>query len=138
MAVIDTQVALDWLLFGDPAVAAPAAAVAAGQLRWIGCPAMRDEFERVLRRRVLARWRPDPAALLAAYDACVRMVGDPAPLVAPALRCTDPDDQVFLDLALREKARWLLTRDRALLKLARRALPLGLRVVAPAGWASSG
>jgi predicted nucleic acid-binding protein len=50
------------------------------------------------------------------------------------LRCTDPDDQMFVDLALEAGARWLVSRDRAVLRLARPALPLGLAIVAPERW----
>ena len=47
-------------------------------------------------------------------------------------RCEDPDDQKFLELAWRANARYLVTRDKALLKLARRVSRLGaLRVLAP-------
>ena len=46
------------------------------------------------------------------------------PLTGP--RCTDPDDQKFLDLALHAHAKWLVSRDKALLRLARKARPLGL------------
>jgi predicted nucleic acid-binding protein len=38
-----------------------------------------------------------------------------------SLRCKDPDDQVFIDLAVHVGARWLFSKDAALLKLARRA-----------------
>ena len=53
---------------------------------------------------------------------------------ATRLRCTDADDQKFIDLALGYGARWLLSRDRAVLKLARRAQPLGLAVMTPDAW----
>jgi predicted nucleic acid-binding protein len=49
----------------------------------------------------------------------------------PRLRCRDADDQVFIDLALVHRARWLLTRDKALLALARRARPLGTEILRP-------
>ncbi|MBX3622048.1 MAG: PIN domain-containing protein [Rhizobacter sp.] len=49
------------------------------------------------------------------------------------LRCTDPDDQKFIDLAV-ANARWLVSRDRAVLKLARRAALFGLQVVSPDRW----
>jgi len=51
------------------------------------------------------------------------------------LRCTDRDDQMFIDLALACGARWLLSRDRAVLKLGKRARLLGLDILTPAVWA---
>ena len=46
-------------------------------------------------------------------------------------QCTDTDDQKFIELALDAGAQWLITRDRALLKLARRARSLSLAIVTP-------
>ena len=53
---------------------------------------------------------------------------------SPALRCADPDDQPFIDLALAAGANWLLTRDKALLALARPSLARGLVVTTPRRW----
>src|SRR5690606_15469334 len=50
---------------------------------------------------------------------------------AADLTCRDPDDQVFLDLALHRGVGWLLSRDRQLLALRRRALARGLRILRP-------
>ena len=50
------------------------------------------------------------------------------------LRCTDPDDQKFIDLALQTGASALLSRDRAVLKLARRAAVHGLPIESMAAW----
>jgi predicted nucleic acid-binding protein len=50
------------------------------------------------------------------------------------LRCTDADDQKFIDLACAAPARWLVSRDRAVLKLRRRAATDGLVIVTPDGW----
>jgi predicted nucleic acid-binding protein len=50
------------------------------------------------------------------------------------MRCTDTDDQKFIDLALAHGARWLLSRDRAVLKLGRRTRVLGLEVLTPEIW----
>jgi predicted nucleic acid-binding protein len=38
---------------------------------------------------------------------------------------------VFIDLALAHRARWLLTRDKALLSLARPARVLGVEILKP-------
>ena len=51
-------------------------------------------------------------------------------------RCSDPDDQIFIDLAIAQGAQLLLTRDRALLKLARKAQRHGVWVATPERWAA--
>lgn len=129
-AVLDTNVLLDWWVFHDPRGAGWRDAVIAGRIRWLACPQMRLEFERQLGRAALARWAPDAAAALAAFDAHAQPLPDPPPS-APTLHCRDADDQVFVDLALAHGARWLLTHDRDLLALARRARRLGLEIVDP-------
>jgi predicted nucleic acid-binding protein len=143
-AVLDTNVWLDWLVFADPVIAPVRAAVASGQLRLLGLARGRDELADVLgreavrlqaeaarRRRGLANL-PAPLAALAEFDALVAM--RPAP-PACGLLCRDPDDQCFIDLAITEGARWLLTKDRALLALARQARRRsGLEIVPPGGF----
>ncbi len=129
--VLDTNVVLDWLLFADASVATLSAAVIGRQVRWLATPGMRAELVQVLERGLAETRGRDAAPLLAAWDA--RAVLQPEP-PSHRLRCTDPTDQCFVDLALASRARWLLSRDRALLKLARRALALGLRIVSPPHW----
>ncbi len=133
-AVLDTNTVLDWLVFDDPAGRGLGEAVASGALRWIASPSMRTECLRVAASAKLARWGPDPQRIEAHWDRWAAMAAEPS---RPGpLRCTDPDDQVFIDVALAVGAQWLLTRDRALLKLSRRALPLGVQVLTPIGWRS--
>jgi putative PIN family toxin of toxin-antitoxin system len=131
--VLDTNTVLDWLVFKDAGVAALVAAVEGGQLRWLACPAMRRELTRTLGYRSLAQWQPDSERVLSTFDAMADLRPEP-PVAALPLRCSDPDDQVFLDLALATGARWLVSHDKALLRLARRVRPLGLRIVTPKGW----
>jgi putative PIN family toxin of toxin-antitoxin system len=130
--VLDTNVVLDWLLFADRGVATLAEALQAGQVRWVACKRMRDEFERTLRRPELARWQPDAQRLLVRFDEHAVMVGGPA--TAPRLRCADATDQVFIDLAVQIKAAWLFSHDCAVLRLRRRAALIGLRIGKPAEW----
>ena len=129
--MLDTNVVLDWLLFADSAVAPLVEAVTAGRVRWLATTAMRDEFAHVLDRGLAAAQRADSAALLAAWDAHVCQQAGTLP---QALRCTDPDDQKFIDLALAAGARWLVSRDRAVLALARPAALAGLLITPPAQW----
>jgi len=135
--VLDTNAVLDWLLFRDPGMAACGAAIEAGTVRWLSCPRAVDELSATLRKPSLQRWRPDSEQVLTVANQLACVVANPTPTLAPALRCSDPDDQVFLELALAHNARWLLTHDRALLKLARRARLLGTQILPPAGWSSS-
>ena len=140
-AVLDTNAWLDWLVFEDPSIAPVRDAVRGGRLRLLGLPRGRDELADVLGRdavRVQARAArlrrglpeaPEPVAALEQFDALVSLRPAPA---ACSLSCRDPDDQCFIDLAVAEGARWLLTKDRALLALARQARRrFGLEIAPP-------
>lgn len=130
LVVIDTQVLLDWLVFANGQVARWTSAVTAGEVGWIACPAMRTEFAHMVTHPRFLRWAPQSERALAVFDRYAVMLADPSNS-HPRLRCRDADDQVFLDLALEHRAGWLLTRDKALLALARRARPLGLEILQP-------
>ena len=130
--VVDTNIALDLLVFADPSWASLHAGLAAGALRWIATPAMRAELARVLgypliARRLLRDARA-PEAVLAAFDAVARTVAAVPPR-APFV-CKDTDDQMFIDLAVAHRAR-LLSKDRAVLSMRKRLATLGV-AVAPA------
>ncbi|MFG6490086.1 putative toxin-antitoxin system toxin component, PIN family [Roseateles sp. BYS78W] len=133
--VIDTQVVMDWLVFRDERVQALTTAVTSGRLRWLVAPAMRDEIRHVLGRGVAASYAPDLAFIEAQFDAHALAV-DAAGLqpLAGRLVCRDPDDQKFIDLALAAGARWLVSRDKAVLALAKRARLRGLAIVTPERW----
>ncbi len=134
-AVLDTQVVLDWLWFDDPRVHALGHRVRGGTLRWLGTAPMRSELAAVLGRGILPTRARSAASVLADYDRwCTPQPAAPA----TALRCTDGDDQKFIDLALalagHSGAAVLLTRDRAVLRLARRARAHGLWIGPPERW----
>ena len=131
LVVLDTNVVLDWLVFRDPGVAALVQQIEQSEVTWIACPLMRTELQHMLGHASLAHWAPDSKRALAVFDSLVRQAPDPGATGPVPLRCTDTDDQVFLDLALYAGASCLFTRDRALLKLARRARPLGLSIRVP-------
>ena len=136
VVVLDSNVVLDWLLFRNSDGLMLGAALTSGRLRWIATAAMRDELTHVLARGDFDAWGQDLTALWSAWDRCCAEVPVPVPMPAAAAgryRCTDPDDQKFIDFAL-HRADWLLTRDRAVLRLARRALPRGLAILTPEAW----
>jgi len=135
LAVIDSQAVLDWYYFKDPVCTHWARGLESGQWYWIASQPMRDELAHVLARGFDARCRGDAAAVLASFDHGARLLPPPVLSLAQPLRCSDPDDQKFVDLAIATGARWLVSRDRAVLKLARRALARhGLEIVRPVDW----
>jgi len=122
--VLDTNVWLDWLVFGEPSLAPLKAAVAEGRAEILIDAACEAELERVLAydlgKHSLGAARQ--AACLAECRRIARRALTPnSPNSLP--RCPDPDDQIFLDAALAARADCLVTRDRALLDLGRRGLP---------------
>lgn len=132
--VLDTNVVLDWLVFRNPAAAPIEPALDSGRWRWHATPEMRTELELVLTYPALADWQPDRNAVLTAWSRwALPAVACPAALSSP-LRCTDPDDQMFVDLALQLPGATLLSRDRAVLKLARRARQHGVAILTPERW----
>jgi len=138
-AVLDTNVLLDWLVFANPDVDGLVRAISSGRIAWLSSEAVRAELSHVLARGVASAWAPDLAAIDLAHATHALDVAQPAPDAGePRLRCTDGDDQKFIELALGHRAHWLVTRDRALLKLARKALPRGLLIVTPARWSLPG
>ena len=126
--VVDTNVALDLLIFSDPRTAPLRALLAQGRLAWIATQVMRDELERVLAYpHIAARMdysRVDAAQVLAGFDAHVRLVNS-APRVAYV--CKDADDQKFIDLAAEHRA-ILLSKDKAVICMRKRLLTLDAHV----------
>jgi predicted nucleic acid-binding protein len=134
-AILDTNVWLDWLVFGDPRIAPLASAVESGGLRILATEPMLGEFAAVIAR---PQFRLDAARVgdLSARQRSLVDTRDPAPDCR--LPCTDPDDRMFIDLAVAHRVEWLLSRDKALLRLRRIASRrFGLRVGTPEQWRTS-
>jgi predicted nucleic acid-binding protein len=123
--VIDTNIALDLLVFEDAQVGALRAALVAGQVRWLATAAMRDELRRVLDYPLIARRRVarglEVDAVMAGFDAWVDLRADAAKAI---FTCKDPDDQKFIDLAIAEGVP-VLSKDHAVLCMDRRLCRVG-------------
>lgn len=135
--VLDTNVVLDWLVFGHPCGEAIERRLRAGSACWVASPELHGELLHVLGRGVLARWQPDLARIESAWRRHAVSLHPPQPPAVQRLRCTDADDQKFVDFALAHRAT-LLSRDRAVLKLARRARGLGFAILTPERWLDAG
>lgn len=131
--VLDTQVWIDWLVFDDPSTLALRAAAEHAEI--VIDAACEAELARVL-AYPLGKRSLDEAARAACLQRCRAIARFVEEVLAPERRaelpaCRDRDDQKFLELALAARADLLVTRDRALLELARhRKLPF--RILAPA------
>lgn len=120
MIVLDTNIVLDIFVFNDPASQPLKQALQGGQVRWLATQAMRDELERVLAYpKIVPRlvfYQVSAADVLAQFDRHARLEPEAA---RATLKCSDADDQKFIDLALAHKAT-LLSKDRAILNMKRR------------------
>ena len=84
-----------------------------------------EELRHVLAYRQFALSTAQQHELLAAYARRARIImSDPTtePATAPLPRCRDADDQKFLEIARDSGASHLVSRDKALLRLARHRL----------------
>lgn len=126
---LDTNVVLDLLHFDDATARPLREALEAGRVRCVVTDATLDEWRRVLGYPEFALDATRQAALLARYQSlAVRLDAVDVPDMP---RCSDPDDQKFLELAAAARAQGLVSKDRALLKLRRRCAPQ-FRVMTPA------
>ncbi len=125
--VIDTNIVLDLFVFDDPAAHALKAKIETGSVQWLATQPMRDELQRVLgypqiTPRLAAR-ALEAQAVLAQFD---RWASPCAVAPRASAICSDPDDQKFIDLAVARRS-GLLSKDRAILRLRKRLLALGVR-----------
>ena len=136
LIVIDTQSLFDWLVFRDAACIGWHTALAGGSWQWIFTSPMRAEFDHVAAKGFGERWPLPTEAIASAWAERGRLVDAPAALGASSrLHCSDPDDQKFIDLAIAAGAHSLISRDKALLKLARKAFERhGVLVRMPQAW----
>ena len=138
--VLDTNVCLDLFVFRDPRWAALLQAMRDGSVQAVTRADCRREWQMVLDYPHL---KVDPAAkpgLIETFDAlisCLETSDGAAPgadVILP--RCSDRDDQKFLETALQARADILITKDKALLKLAHKTARAGLfSIIAPQAWA---
>lgn len=132
--VIDTNVCLDLFVFRDPRWMPLLAALESGRVRAVTRADCRDEYRIVLHYSHLPLDEATRPQAAERFDALIEVV---AP-TSRALRlpvCTDRDDQKFLEIARDADADILVTKDKALLKLARRTARENLfRIMTPDVW----
>src|SRR5689334_13458151 len=131
--VLDSNVWIDILVFDDPATRPIHAALEARTLEALIDERCLRELTRVLDYPQFVRMEVDKTAALATV---ARLSTHVAATIdeneRPLPRCRDRDDQKFLELAHASGADWLVSKDRAVLKLARRvARDFAFRIAEP-------
>ncbi len=136
--VIDTNVCLDLFVFCDPRWAALLAALQNCSVQAVTRDDCRTEWLKVLDYRHLPLDVDTRPVAIAAFDALITRLDAEALRPRAEVRlpiCSDPDDQKFLELARDSGAQILITKDKALLKLARKTVRAGLfSILTPDKW----
>jgi putative PIN family toxin of toxin-antitoxin system len=134
--VLDTNIVLDWLVFDNAFMNALRDGVRDGHVVVITYQAAIDELQRVLGYTVLELPAAKQVAVLAEYRARSELASMPSGfstdelLLPPGFpRCRDRDDQHFLALAFHTNADALVSRDKAVLKLAKRAKKFNVTIL---------
>jgi putative PIN family toxin of toxin-antitoxin system len=130
--VLDTNVLVSLYVFANSRFAPLRSRIESGQWLAFTSDACLNEFRCVLNYPMFALDEARQRAALADYGAHVTRLAV-APLTLAALpRCSDRDDQKFLELTRDAAADFLVTADKALLRLARRDKLRGLfRILTP-------
>lgn len=125
--VLDTNIVLDVFVFNDTTTEPVKQALGNQTLDWIATHAMRVELVRVLTySKIAARlefYTLSAQDVLARFDEHARLV-NAAPRAS--VTCSDPDDQMFIDLAAQQKC-LLLSKDRDILAMRKRLMAHGVR-----------
>jgi putative PIN family toxin of toxin-antitoxin system len=139
---IDTNVCLDLFIFRDPRWQALMDGLRSGEIDAVTSASCRMEFMLVLAYEKMQLSAESQAAALQEFDQLIRLVDLPTePSASNAIKlpiCKDRDDQKFLELAHASQADILITKDKALLKLARKTIRSQLfRIFSPESWLAS-
>lgn len=138
--VIDTNVCLDLFVFRDSRWAALLAALRAGSVQAVTRADCRREWQIVLGYAHLpldSASRPQAEVEFDALITCLAVASRAPELEIRLPVCKDTDDQKFLELARDAEAEALITKDKALLKLARKTARAGLfSILTPQAWLS--
>jgi putative PIN family toxin of toxin-antitoxin system len=136
--VLDTNVWVDWLVFDDPAIAPLKAAQHGRHVDIVSNEPCLEELSRVLAYPQFSLTSAQRADHLKSAERIIVRHDLLSPSQKNTLpRCSDRDDQKFIELAHAACAHWLLTRDKALLQLQRRLLAAGIRVGSPTDWSTA-
>jgi uncharacterized protein len=136
--VLDTNVVLDWLVFKDPTIAELQRAWDEQQLELITHAPALAELRRVLAYPQFKLSEEGQRAVMEDYKSRVRTVSLPEGATMTDLgmpagfpRCKDCDDDHFIALTYHHRADAVISKDRAVLDLAKRVRKFGVTILSP-------
>ena len=138
--VLDTNVCLDLFVFRDPRWLRLMQALTNGEVEAVTRADCRMEWHIVLGYAHLGLDEAMQTAVRNEFDALITLCEEVVPNESVKLPlCRDTDDQKFIELAYKSGAAMLITKDKALLKLARKTQRAGLfQIVTPEAWVALG
>jgi uncharacterized protein len=137
--VLDTNIVLDCLVFRDPATRDLMAAIEARRVQPLVHQPALDELERVLAYPQCRLTVTEQRQVLNRYLTLATLATMPKDFTRGTLllppdfpRCHDRDDEPFLALAYHARADGLVTKDKAVLKLRKKAAKFGVVILGSA------
>jgi len=119
--ILDTNILLDILVFDDQRAHPLRAALSNQELDALVTDDTLDELIDVISRPQFSLDKQKQAEILLQWRSWSRLVKQSDLQVAP-WKCKDRDDQVFINLAFSFKPSTLISKDKLVLKLAKRAI----------------
>ncbi len=137
LVVFDTNICLDFFVFHDTTSYPLLQAVKSQKFQAITRQDCREEFLRVLDYPKFNLTHIDKTKATTDFDQLIQVIQCPPKNHHFLPICTDHDDQKFMEIAFDANAQFLFSKDKALLKLAKRNKKYGLfRIMSPTTWIS--
>ena len=119
--VLDTNILLDILVFDDQRAHPLRAALEAQLIDAVATQNTVDEFLDVIGRSQFGLSVEQQKLIALQWKGWARLIADQEVIIAP-WKCKDRDDQVFINLAYSLRPATLISKDKQVLKIAKRAI----------------
>ena len=118
--VLDTNILLDIFVFNDKRALHLKKVLFNKTIHFVASQKTIEEFADVISRPLFKLDEQTQVAILAQWQSIAEWQDDSNLAPAP-WKCQDPDDQIFLDLAYQLRPTILISKDNAVLQIARKA-----------------
>ena len=125
--ILDTNILLDLFFFQDPTTEPLRVQLSGQQVQLLASAALVREFSGVLKKEAFCLNDEKQQEILHAWLGNALLIQDQAIEAAP-WTCRDSTDQMFLDLAYSCRPITLISKDKQVLKLGKRAARDGVRI----------